>query len=332
MLSSDELLEFKIDSIVNRHIKPTDPGIAVLVHKEGETSFRRGYGMADLERKVPFKPNTMGYIGSVAKQFTAMAVMICAERGLLKVNDPLLHYFPEFPDLWNEVTIHHLLTHQSGIPDYSNDLGYYFNGIKNQDAITYVIENNTMNFLPGEKFKYSNTGYILLAELVERTAKTPFTEFCQHEIFDPLGMHNSLFLEESQADIPGRAIGYTKQGKLNDYFLRTEGDGGMISTVDDLLIWNESLYTEKLVKTETITTIFGKHTEIGEGAFYGYGWVIGNVRGLDNPTHSGGSAGTSAYISRIAEQDFFLAMIANGSGPELKVNIIRAVLLHYFPE
>ena len=234
-------IESKIDKIIESNINiTTDAGLTLLIQNEGKTELRKAYGLARVQEGRFYQPGTQSYIGSISKQFTATAVMILAERKLLSVEQHISEYFPEYPELWKDVTIHHLLTHQSGISDYLNDHGYAFDGMTNSDVLNYIIDNGYMNFEPGEMFKYSNTGYIILALLVERITGKTLDVFCKDEIFSPLGMNNTYFVNESTQIPADMAVGHTLNGELFDYTIRTNGDRGMISTVDDMLLWNNS--------------------------------------------------------------------------------------------
>jgi CubicO group peptidase (beta-lactamase class C family) len=323
----------KIDQIIENNINENiDPGLTILIYNEGEIEFRKAYGLADTHDGRKFLPETPCFIGSLSKQFTAMAVMICAERELLNVQDNILDFFPEYPDLWQEVTIHHLLTHQSGIPDYLNDLHYSFEGMTNKDALDFVIENGQMNFTPGERYSYSNTGYIILAELVERVSGKSLGVFCKNEIFSQLGMAGTCFVDENNQAPVDRAIGHTLDGDTFDYTHRTNGDGGMISTVDDMLRWDKGVNSDKLVSEETISKMITPFSDMNNGAYYSYGWMIDNFNGFDLLCHDGGLAGIFAYACHIKQKDFYLCLFGNSPDYSLFEEIIFTVLDHYVPE
>ena len=323
----------KIDQIIKNNLdKSTDPGLTLLIYNKGQTELRKAYGLANVQDGRIFHPETPCFVASLSKQFTAMAVMICVERELISVDQPITDYFPEYPDLWKEVTIYHLLTHQSGIPDYINDLNYAFEGMTNSDALEYVIENGQMNSDPGEMFSYSNTGYIILAELVEKVSGKSLGNFCKDEIFSPLDMKNTFFVDENNQEPDDRAVGHTLNGELFDYKIRTVGDGGMISTLDDMLIWDKSLNTDLLVNHSTIAEMMSPFADMKNGAYYGYGWFIDKFNGNELISHDGGIAGIFAYAGRIKEKDFFICLFGNSPNYSLFEEVISAALDQYIPE
>lgn len=318
-------IEKNVDSFVNQYVSSKLPGVAVMVVRDSTVTLKKGYGLANIERQLPVKPDTPFYLASVSKQFTAMAIMILEEHGMLAYEDKLEAYFPEIPDGWNSITIHHLLTHQSGIPDYLSDLGLSNEGITNNQVLDILVKRGDLEFSPGTKYDYSNSGYAILAILVGRVSGQPFHIFVKENIFDPLGMTKSLVYDESQPDMPDRAIGYTSNGNLNDYKLLTMGDGGMFSTIEDLRKWDQSLYTEEIIRRETLTRAYTSY--VSEG--YGYGWFIDEYRGLAHYSHGGGLVGYRTHISRFPSAKLTIVILSNGTYQwiwDLNAEIIRYYL------
>jgi CubicO group peptidase (beta-lactamase class C family) len=324
-------IESKIDEIVDNNINVnTDPGFVLLIQNKGKLELRKAYGLANVQDGRIYRPDTKSYIGSISKQFTATAIMLLAERDLLNVDQHISEYFPEYPEIWKDVTIHHLLTHQSGISDYLNDHGYAFDGMTNSDALNYIIENGYINFEPGEMFKYSNTGYIILAELVKRITGTSLDIFCKEEIFLPLGMENTYFINENTQVPNDMAVGHDLNGELFDYTIRTNGDGGMISTVDDMLIWNNSHHSNLIVSHEIFNTMISPFSNIENGTYYGYGYILDNYEGFDLPSGNGGFAGIFAYAGRIEENNFYICLMGNSPNYKLFDELISTSLEYYF--
>ena len=285
--------------------------MAVAVIRDGKLVHSKGYGLADIDTGIAIRPDTPFYLASVSKQITAMAVMILVERGKLSYDTRLVDYFSEAPVHWRTITIDHLLTHRSGIPDWFRLMGPRDrSGFTNDDVFDLLLQNAALEFTPGEQFKYSNSGYVLLAMLIESVSGQPFHVFVKENIFDPLGMTDSLVYDQTRPDVPGRARGYrhTNDGfVLDDYDLLTTGAGGMFSTAEDLFKWDQALYTDDLVGHATIERAFTGTPH------YGYGWFIDEYEGMKRLSHGGGLAGFRTYIVRIPDAKFSVIVLSNGS-------------------
>src|SRR5436309_7268003 len=187
------------------------PGAAVIVIKESKPVFAKGYGMADLEKKIPCTTNTNFRLASLTKQFTAMAVVILVEQGELSLEDHLLGFFPEFPKYGKAITVRHLLTHTSGLPDYENHIPKRTRiPLSDRDVLFILRQQNKTDFPTGSQFHYSNSGYALLALVIENVSGKTFSAFVKEKIFDPLGMTNSLAYVAGLSFVPNRAYGYAK--------------------------------------------------------------------------------------------------------------------------
>lgn len=353
--TESQQLEELVDSYVTEDVGTDDPGLAIAVVYDGEIVLEKGYGLADLSTGRPVEPSTQFNLASVTKQFTAMAVAICEERGLLSYEDSLADWFPEVPSSWSTITIHHLLTHQSGIPDYFSlgnlspqdalnmtvpdsvirDLMIehggvfdFFIDLTNQDVLDLVIHNEELDFDPGSSLKYSNSGYVILAMLVERASSTPFHDFVRTNIFEPLEMASSIVYDESKPDIPNRAIGYLYTGVKNDYKILTRGDSGLFSTISDMVRWNNGMDT--LVTDETLERIFSRHVEDDNGNGVGYGWGIGDFNGISFQSHLGRFAGYSTLNTRVPEYKMSVTILATGTRDESRIPGLRELVLRYF--
>ncbi|WP_422104610.1 serine hydrolase [Winogradskyella sp.] len=269
----------------------------ILVTQDGKEIYANALGYADKNNKRKLNTTTMVYLASVSKQFTTMAVMLLKEQNKLSYDDPLSQYFPEFPEYANTVTIRHLMTHTSGIPDHYR-LGAYKPGLTNKDVYNLLVK-QPLDFEPGERFSYSNGGYVLLAMIVAKVADQPFHEFMKAHIFEPLGMKNTLVYDESNPTIKDRAVGYNAEGDLDDYTIFTTGAGGMFSTIHDLHLWDQALYTETLVSKATLNEAFTP-AKLNNGDYtqYGFGWGIDEQDGKKSVQHSGGLAGYRTFLRR----------------------------------
>ncbi len=284
---------------------------AVLVAENGKVIYQKGFGKANIEKQIAFTPDTSVYLASLTKQFTAMAIMILVEQHKLSYDDTLSKYFPEFPPYAQKITIRNLLNHTSGIPDYPQ-FGLERPGLTNQDVLNTLIKQQSLRFAPGEKFDYSNSGYILLAMIIERVSKQPNRLFLKNKIFQPLGM-KSTFVYDKSASLPEkRARGYSRFGEDDDYTLLTFGEGGIYSTVKDLYQWDKSLYTEKLVKQSTLMEAFTP-AKLNDGRVsnYGFGFGIATYNGEPTASHAGRFGGFNTYIKRFLKNRSAIIFLTN---------------------
>jgi CubicO group peptidase (beta-lactamase class C family) len=254
---------------------------------------------------------------------------ILVSRNKLTYNDKLSNYFPEFPSYANNITIRHLLSHTSGIPDHFR-LNSYKPDLTNQDVLEILIKQKFLDYKPGDRFEYSNSGYILLAMITEQVSGMPFHEFLKANVIDPLGMTNTLEYDESKPLINNRAIGYSFDGTLNDYNILTTGAGGIFSTVDDLYLSDQALYTGTLVSWGTIYEAFTPFT-LNDGAIsnYGFGWFIYEDGRQKTVSHSGSFSGFRNFISRdIVNKNAYMLLTNNGDALEMNkvVDAIRGFL------
>ena len=263
-----------------------------------EIMYENAFGIADASKNEKLTTNHAFYLASVSKQFTTMAVMILKERGKLNYDDNLRKYFPEFPSYADNVKIVNLMTHTSGIADHFR-LGANKPDLTNNDVLELLIEQDSLNFTPGEKIIYSNGGYVLLALIVEKASGQPFHIFMKENIFDPLNMNRTLVFDESKPEITQRAIGYNVYGKTADYNILTSGAGGMYTTVEDLAKWNKSLSDLTLVSQETLNQAYTSYKLSNDSlTYYGFGWSVRNDSLGKRVFHSGGLAGFRTYLER----------------------------------
>ncbi|MBL0024277.1 MAG: serine hydrolase domain-containing protein [Saprospiraceae bacterium] len=297
----------------------------ILVSEKNKVIYKEAFGMANKEKEQPLTIQSSFYLCSVSKQFTAMAIMILKQKNKLSYDDKLSKYFVEFPSYANDVTIRHLMTHTSGIPDHYR-LGAYKKGLKNADVFSLLIKQDTLDFAPGSKYSYSNGGYVLLAMIVEKVSKQPFHIFMKENIFKPLGMKNTLVFDESKPEIKNRVIGYNASGNPDDYELFTTGAGGVFSTVDDLFLWNQSLFTNKPISQKTLADAF-KTTTLNDGSIsnYGFGWVISDRNGKKIVRHSGSLVGFRTFIERNITDRYSWILLTN-SGDAVPMNEINGAL------
>ena len=280
----------------------------VLLARNGKVVFEKGYGMANFEWDIPNAPSTKFRLGSITKQFTSMAIMQLEERGLLKVQDPIGKYLTDYPKpVADRVTIQHLLTHASGIPSFTG-LPDYGPRMPMKSSVQEMIDrfkNLPLEFEPGSTFRYDNSGYFLLGAIIEKVSGKPYDVFLQENIFKPLGMRDTGY-DWSNVVLKNRASGYTRgpAGLENALYLdmsQPYAAGSLYSTVDDLLIWDQALYTERLVKAASLEQLFHPWIAAGGMGQYGYGWAVSTVKGHRNIAHGGSVNGFNSYISRFPD-------------------------------
>ncbi len=304
-----------IEKAVDDFLKPiVDEDLisgCVLIARHGEIVLSKCYGPANREYDIPNTHETKFRLGSNTKQFTAMGIMILADEGLLSADDPVSDYYPDYPD-GERITIHHLLTHSSGIVNYNNlpDYGEKMMLPLSIDEVIDWFKNEPLQFAPGERFAYSNSGYVLLAGIIEKVSGQSYAEFLDDRIFEPLGMHNTGQDVHTEI-IKNRATGFGSDGqKVYQVPYRdmpfTSGAGSLYSTIDDLFLWDQALYAGKLVSPEAMQKIFMPHI-----ANYGYGWFIDERFGRKLIWHGGAINGFLSDISRFVDDSVLAVTLFN---------------------
>jgi CubicO group peptidase (beta-lactamase class C family) len=296
---------------------------AILVAEHGDVLYRRGFGKADIQTGAAFTPDTVSDIGSVTKQFTAMAIMMLAERRRLSYDDLISKSIPEFSGASHlgRITVRELLTHTSGIPDYG-DLGIDDSGLNPSSLIAALLKKDGEISAPGRKYRYSNPGYALLAIVIQRVSGQQFSKFLAQGIFLPCGMGSTFVYDDRAVKHSGMAVGYDTFGQVDDGGpTSTPGDGGIYSTVDDLFKWDQTLNTEKLVTRATLDEAFIPAKVVEGKTTYGFGWNVG----LDGTNryvwHTGSHAGFRAFIERRLNQQLTVIMLTNmGNSKRQEIN------------
>ncbi|HZW59961.1 MAG TPA: serine hydrolase domain-containing protein [Woeseiaceae bacterium] len=310
------------------------PGAAVMVIKDGEVVHRAGYGYANLDALEPMQADTMVRLASVSKQFTAMAIMVLAEQGALRYDDPVSRYLPEL-SAYPGVTVRHLLTHTGGLPDYYDTIDTGTSLPTNADALRLLGEMAAPVFPPGERFEYSNPGYDMLAPLVEAASGMEFAAFMKERVFAPAGMTHALIHDHRPPVIAHRALGYEPEGGdfvLDDFdpLNGIVGSGGMYASLEDFLAWDEALYGSSLVSRETIDKAFtAMRLNDGSTTDYGFGWRIDDYRGQRRLRHGGSWVGFRTHIARIPAHRFTIVILSNRGDfqPETYIDPISDIYL-----
>ena len=301
------------------------PGIAVLVARDGNVFYRKGFGYADIKNKIMITPDTKFRIGSVTKQFTASAILKLQENNLLSVNDKLSKFIPDFPR-GDEVTIHQLLTHTSGIHSYTNKEGFIDKVTKpiSPDSLVNSIKKDPYDFNPGEKWLYNNSGYFILGYIISKVSGKPYAEYLKETFFDPLHMENTG-IHYAGIKLEHEAKGYSKNNIKYDDAINWDmswagGAGSIYSTVDDLMKWNQALYGGKVLDEKSLksalTPVVLKNGE-QPPVQYGYGLGLNKYRGEDIISHSGGLHGFVTQLSYYPKEKLTVVMFSNTAEPEV---------------
>lgn len=315
-----ETLAAKVDQLFAEWNKPNSPGAAVAVTKDSKLIYKHGYGMANLEYDIPITPTTIFDIASVSKQFAAFAIATLAHDGKFSLDDDIRTYLPDVPDFGNTITIRHLLHHTSGLRDWVQSL--VIAGVEMEDVISFkhilkmARHQKTLNFEPGAAYLYSNTGYNLLAEIVERVTGDSFREWTDANIFKPLAMTNSHFHDDHQMILKNRAYSYqaVENGGFKHAINNTTalGSSSLYSTVEDLAKWILN-FDDTCIGEQTVLDQMHQRGVLnnGEQISYALGLSIGEYRGLKTVGHSGSWRGFRSHLIRFPEQKFGVVILCN---------------------
>lgn len=326
----------KVDKLFERWDKPNSPGVAIAILQNGKVTYTKGYGKANLEYDIPITPQTVFHAASLSKQFTAFSILLLAKQGKLSLNDEVHKYFPDLPNYGKKITLKHLLTHTSGLRDQWRLLelaGWRLDDIITTDHVLDLVHRQqALNFEPGSQFSYSNTGFTLLAKIVEKVSGKTFAQFTKEQIFEPLGMKHSLFYDDHEKIVANRAYSYKKHKKgfkksvLN---YAVVGATSLFTTAEDLSLWVKN-FTEMKVGDATIFNQMQTGTKLNNGRQIevGLGQFIGNYKGLHNIYHTGSDAGYRLYLIRFVEQKFAAMVLSNVASfdPWLVLGIIDIYL------
>ena len=312
------------------------PGAAVLVLRDGEPAVRRGFGLADVEAGVPDTPETNFRLASVSKAFTAATVLLLVEDGLVGLQDPVRRWLPSLPEAADAVTIHHLLSHTSGLIDYEDVMP---DGLERQvrdaDVLAILEGQERLYFKPGTAYRYSNSAYALLTLIVEAASGKAYPDFLRERIFAPLGMDASVAFVDGESTVANRAYGHSL---VDGAWVRTDqsptsavlGDGGIYSSIDDLAKWDAALYDGRLLSDATRALAFGDQTRVAVNEdnvdAYGYGWRLDGER----LWHSGETIGFRNVIIRDPSQRLTVIVLTNRNGPR-PYPLARRILEEFSP-
>jgi CubicO group peptidase (beta-lactamase class C family) len=315
-----DALTGKVDQIFSQWDKPGSPGCALGIIRDGRLIYKRGYGMANLDYDVPLNSESVFYIASTSKQFTAASILLLARRGVISLDDDIRKYTPEIPKYENVITIRHLVHHTSGLRDYLELMSLagksLENSFGNEDALDILSRQKAPNFRPGEEHLYSNSNYVLMAEVVKRASGKSLREFAEENIFRPLGMKDTHFNDDRTTIVKNRVISYGpgQAGQLR-YFIKNinaVGDGNLLTTVEDLYRWDQSFYHDKVGGSSFTEQMLARgKLNSGKEIPYAFGLGHGEYRGLKTVSHGGGFLGFRTQMLRFPEQRFSVICLCN---------------------
>jgi len=316
-LCAQSFLE-KVDTIIKKEFNEKDgPGGVFLISKKGKLIYEKAFGLANVELNVELQPNNVFQIGSMTKQFTAIAILLLEQEGKLNTSNYISKYIPDYPN-GNKISIHHLLTHTSGIKDFTKTKGLSEIAQKEMTPKMMVdfFKNEPADFQPGEKFEYNNSGYIVLGYLIELVSGETYEDFIKSHIFDKIEMNNSYYATDRKV-IKNRAYGYHQKsyGYVNKSMISFSvpyASGSLMSTLEDMLKWQNSLNQNLLLNKKEIAKAFAKYKLNNGGEIeYGYGWHLKNINGIPTREHGGSIFGFKSMGVYIPSEDIYVLGFSN---------------------
>jgi CubicO group peptidase (beta-lactamase class C family) len=316
-------IKLAIDSILSRYSKLNEPGASVLVLKNNKVVFKKGYGVSNINKGEPIKPNTNFRLASVTKQFTAMSILLLSQKHKLSLEDPISKYFSILPPYIANIKIKDLLTHSSGLIDYE-DLMPINQTVQLHDTncLQLMFMADSLYFPAGTQYKYSNTGYAILSLIVEQVSGKPFAQFLKENIFKPLKMKTTLAFEEGKSVVANRAYGNSfEHGKWiqTDQSLTSAvlGDGGIYTNTQEYTKWIKALWSYQLID-QTLQERAWSKTKLDNGTTidYGYGWHVETVQEITHPFHDGSSIGFRNSVGLFPEQKLMVIILTNRTEPD----------------
>ncbi len=309
--------EAKIDKLLNEKLKANTTGAVVLISEKGKPTYRKAFGLANLELNVKMTPENRIEIGSMTKQFTAVSILMLVEQGKISLEDEITKFIPDYPTHGQKITVHHLLNHTSGIKSYTRIKKLFAVARNDMTPLELInfFKNEPVDFNPGEKYKYNNSGYIILGYIIEKISGLSYAEFIQQHIFDKLSMKNSTYNSQSKL-IKNRASGYhNRNGYQNAMFISYTlpyAAGSLTSTVDDLNLWQQALITNKLLRKEILQKAYTNYTlNNGEKINYGYGWNIKTINNEVSYEHGGSIFGYKSMGVYIPSKGTYVVILTN---------------------
>lgn len=311
-------LESKIDGILKKQFKSNETGVSALVAKNGKVIYRKAFGKANLELNVDMTPKNVFEVGSITKQFTSVGILMLLEEGKLSLEDDITKFISDYPTHGKKITVHHLLTHTSGIKSYTSMRGFGKVMTLDKSPLEFIdfFKNEPMDFEPGEKYKYNNSGYFILGYIIEKVSGMSYQKFIKERIFDKIDMNSSFYGSYTKL-IKNRASGYSKRGEdfSNAQYISLTlpyAAGSIMSNIDDMLKWQTAITTDVFVKEATIDKAFTNYTlNNGSKINYGYGWSINEINDIPTIEHGGSIPGYKSMGIFVPSKNVYVIVFSN---------------------
>lgn len=320
--------------------KANYPGSVIAVIHAGKIIYKTAYGLADVERSVPLTTKSVFDVASISKQFVATCILLLENRKKLSLEDPIQQYIPEMPHKREPQKLKHLLYHMSGVKDYLDLMEAAnmptINRYTKAEMKELIMRSESLESEPGQEFSYSNSGYFLLTEVVEVLSEKPLSVFADEMIFKPLGMLNTLYLDDCYKVVQNRALSYLigRDGEVMNYpyIFDIVGDTGLLTTIDDLFLWDQNFYNNRLDGNSSLIARLLKRGQLNNGQQINYacGLFLDEYKGLPVVGHSGGAAGYRSNMFRFPEQEFSVISLSNYIGMKQIVDSIADIYLYEF--
>lgn len=330
----DQVLFAEFDKMLSEQYKANETGVTALVARKGQIIYKKAFGMANMEHNIPMQVDDIFRIGSITKQFTAIAILQLMEQGKLNLQDSINQFIPDYPTQGYKITIEHLLTHTSGIKSYTElkDFEKRMSLDLTPTEMINFFKNEPIEFTPGTNWNYSNSGYFLLGYIIEKVSGKTYPQYIEENFFKPLGMMHSLYGSETKI-VKNRAAAYEKDNTdfINAPYLNMNqpyAAGSILSTVEDLFKWHQAVHAYKLVKKESLDKAFAKYKlSNGMETNYGYGWSFDDIQGSPTIGHNGGINGFLTHSNYLPKEDVFVAIFSNcGCNPPFEIASNMATL------
>src|SRR5262245_26300385 len=319
-ITSGDSVTTRVDELFAQWDKPDSPGCALGVIRDGKLIYKRGYGMANLDYNIPLNSDSVFYIASTSKQFTAASILLLVRSGKISLDDDVRKYIPELPKYDGTITINHLAHHTSGLRDYLELMGLAGKSMEDQfgndDALEIIARQKALNYKPGEQFLYSNSNYVVMAEIAKRVSGKSLRDFAEENFFKPLGMNSSHFNDDRAMVVKNRVVSYapTGQGRFRQFIknINAVGDGNLLTSVEDLARWDQNFYDHKVGGAGFTEAMLVKgRLNNGEEIPYAFGLGNEEYRGLKAVAHGGGFYGFRTEMLRFPAQRFTVICLCN---------------------